>query len=306
MTSRRWLSPLRYPGGKSKLAPFVRSIIRENRIHDGCYIEPYAGGASVALDLLFTGDVRSVVINDLDPNIYAFWRSAVFRSDELITAVNDCALTIPEWRRQREILRSDTKDELSRGFATLFLNRTNRSGILKGGVIGGLDQTGVWKLDARFNRQGLSDRIRKIGGLRDHVDIRNEDAAVLVADSDIATTDSFVYLDPPYYDQGSKLYLSYNNDEDHKRIHASLESTPHTNWIVSYDNREFINQLYGTYRHFSYNLHYSANSSRTGREVMFFSDTLDIPALNTLENASQIKRVIALQNSAAGFQPRPN
>lgn len=67
-----YCSPLRYPGGKGKVADYFKQIFRDNSLYDGVYVEPYAGGASVALSLLFNEYVSKIIINDIDRSIFAF------------------------------------------------------------------------------------------------------------------------------------------------------------------------------------------------------------------------------------------
>ena len=66
-----------------------------------------------------------------------------------------------EWEKQKRIYEN-TRSEFLLGFATFFLNRTNYSGVITGGPIGGFEQKGQWKIDARFNKKSLIDRIERI------------------------------------------------------------------------------------------------------------------------------------------------
>ncbi|MGO2346144.1 MAG: DNA adenine methylase, partial [Providencia sp.] len=146
-------TPLRYPGGKGKLSYYIKSLIDENSLNDGVYIEPYAGGAGVALELLLQEYVRHVHINDIDIAIYSFWDSILNNTENFSRLVHDTIINIENWEKQKDILlNSGNHSTLEIGFATFFLNRTNRSGILKAGVIGGKTQSGKWKLDVRFNK----------------------------------------------------------------------------------------------------------------------------------------------------------
>ncbi len=165
-------SPLRYPGGKGKLANFIAEIIRCNELSDGTYIEPYAGGAAVAWELLLTGVVRRVVVNDLNKPIYEFWRSVLERTDDLISLIESTPVTMESWDKAKSVFMNKSSEGLDLGFSTFFLNRTNRSGILNGGAIGGKAQTGNWKIDARFNKAELCERIRAISSMRKKKGIR--------------------------------------------------------------------------------------------------------------------------------------
>ncbi len=275
-------SPLRYPGGKGKLAPYIRAIIAENRLTDGHYAEPYAGGASVGLDLLFGEYVRYIHINDLDRSVFAFWHSILNEADTLCALVEHCELTPAEWRRQRCIQEEKaTADLFSLGFSTFYLNRTSRSGIVSSaGMIGGNDQSGRWKIDARFNREELIRRIRRIAEARDRITLTNLDAVDFLADlAGTLPERSLTYLDPPYYVKGQqRLYASYYKASDHGAIAELLGAFPRC-WIVSYDYAPPILELYQDRRCIVYDLSYSAATRHDGAEVMFFSDDLRIPQL---------------------------
>ncbi|PZF67104.1 DNA adenine methylase [Curtobacterium sp. MCPF17_047] len=250
----------------------------ENELTGRDYVEPYAGGASVALSLLYEGYADRAFINDLNPGIHAFWKSALTQTDELCMLIDATPVTMETWHRQREVISSPGADGLDLGFATFFLNRTNRSGIIGGGVIGGLDQTGPWKIDARYNKPGLIQRIQKLGRHRNRVNLSNADAVDYVASWNDATLDpAFLYLDPPYFEKGEGLYDNFYDAADHAQIAASVADLAHP-WIVSYDARPEITALYPDAAQIRYGLSYSAASTRaTGSEIMFFSEGLTVP-----------------------------
>ncbi|WP_447882716.1 DNA adenine methylase [Serratia fonticola] len=271
-------SPLRYPGGKAKLAPHIKSLIQINCL-EGCeYVEPYAGGAGVALSLLMDGSVSHIHINDADLAIYSFWKVLTEHTDELIDFIKHVDISIEKWHEQKRILSCPKEySSLELGFATFFLNRTNRSGILKGGVIGGKNQDGKYKLDARFNKSNLLSRIDKIGQLADKITVSNEDAADLLLKLKSAPSgNSIVYLDPPYYIKGQGLYRNYYNHDDHVNI-MSILSDVSFKWIVSYDNNDEIKKIYNNYRQHEYILNYSAQCKAKGKEVIIYSDELKLP-----------------------------
>jgi DNA adenine methylase len=293
----RFPSPLRYPGGKGKIANFVKILMIENGLSGRDYVEPYAGGASVALALLFEGYAERVFINDLNPGVHAFWSSAVSRTDELCKLIESTPVTMRTWHEQREIANSPEAEGLELAFATFFLNRTNRSGIISGGVIGGLNQTGQWKIDARYNVDSLVQRIRKIGRHRSSVVVSNEDAVQFVKQwSDPAEDAAFLYLDPPYFEKGEGLYDNFYDAADHAQISESVSDLAHP-WIVSYDAHPEITQLYPDAVQIRYGLTYSAHKDRaTGSEIMFFSDGLTVPSM--LPNGISISQVVQAQRLA--------
>lgn len=272
-------TPLRYPGGKGKLAYYIKALIEENHLSDGHYIEPYAGGAGVALELLLQEYVRKVHINDIDPAVYAFWHSVLNCTDDLCRLIVDTPVNIDNWFKNKNIL-SDTDNHslLEVGFATFFLNRTNRSGILKAGVIGGKNQSGKWKLDVRYNKVELLKRIRDIENYRSRIFLYNMDSVDFIKKIP-ATLDEnvLVYLDPPYYIKGQDLYRNYYKNEDHIEIMNTLTNSKIKNWIVSYDNAIEIRNIYSNFRMMEYSLQYTAQSKKVGEEVMIFSNDILIP-----------------------------
>ena len=269
-------TPLRYPGGKAKFAPKIKSIIENNDLH-GHYVEPYAGGAGVALDLLFNGVCTDIHINDLDLAIYHFWKSITEETEDFIRLVSKTDVTIEEWHKQKEILKQDDISPIERGFAAFFLNRTNRSGILKGGVIGGLQQSGNYKLDCRFNKETLIKRIQKIGSLSNKIHVYNQDTEKWLLEIDnLIPSNSLIYLDPPYYEKGQGLYRNFYNHQDHKSIKEKLIKVK-TPWVVSYDNNQNIRDIYQQYRQEEYILNYSASKKMKATEVIIYSDSIKLP-----------------------------
>lgn len=270
-------SPLRYPGGKTKLYDYVKRILDTNSLH-GTYIEPFAGGAGLALKLLLNGDVKKIVINDSDPAIYSFWDCVINHTDELCDYVESVTIDMQEWHKSREVYFHPEKySSIDLGKATLFLNRVNRSGVLQGGVIGGKKQSGEYKMDARFNRDELVSKINTISSRKDSIDIYNMDALEFLAPSVLRHYYKvFINLDPPYVEKGGQLYLNYYREEDHKRLHDALIKLSRK-WIVTYDYCEYIEELYKDFRGSCINVQYSANKSRKAKELIYFSNSLIIP-----------------------------
>jgi DNA adenine methylase len=271
-------SPLRYPGGKSKIVNFVKAIFRENGLMDAHYAEPYAGGAAVALSLLYSEYVEAIHINDKSRSIYAFWHSVVHNTDAFVRLVETTEVTMAEWHRQKSIQQSkDTCDLLSLGFSTFFLNRTNRSGIISGGMIGGHAQSGTWKLDARFIKQPLIERIRKIGRYRRRIKVYNLDAVEFLTDIfPSLPSKKFLNLDPPYYVKGQCLYDNFYEHQDHESI-AKIMVKLNDRWIVTYDNVQEIIEMYPEFQRRTYGLTYTAGTKQKSTEIMIFSRGLKIP-----------------------------
>lgn len=276
----RYPSPLRYPGGKGKIANYIKVLMIENGLLGRDYVEPYAGGSSVALSLLFEDFAEHAHINDLNLGIFYFWKSATEETEALCGLITDTNVSIEEWHKQRAVLESQDSTPLEVAFATFFLNRTNRSGIISGGVIGGLDQSGPWKIDARFNKESLIQRIQKVGRYRNRITVSNLDAVEFVQQWNSAASDSaFLYLDPPYYEKGEGLYDNFYAASDHAGIAEAVRDLAHP-WIVSYDAHPDIIKLYPDAQQIRYRLSYSANHAKSlGSEVMFFSDEIAVPEL---------------------------
>lgn len=281
MYSKKLYSPLRYPGGKARFAPFIAEVMRANSLDGGHYLEPFAGGAGVALELLFDKHATQIHINDLDPAVHAFWSAATSDPDGLLRLLRDTPINMEEWHRLRHVMLSQDPDvsATERGFATLFVNRTNRSGILKGGVIGGKDQTGTYKLDARFNKDMIASRLDRIAQHADKITVHQEDAfSLLNRASDFLPDRSLIYLDPPYYVKGRDLYRNFYKHDDHLQIARLLQSPAFTRpWIVSYDSAPEICEMYSDAEALKYGLHYTAQARYVGDEVMFFKDGLAVP-----------------------------
>lgn len=283
MYSNKLYTPLRYPGGKARFAPLIAGVIAENNLTGGHYLEPYAGGAGVALSLLVEGVVEHIHINDADPAIADFWRAATQQSDQLMAMVASEPIDMDAWHHWRSVmLGSVPGSDLERGFATLFMNRTNRSGILKGGVIGGKAQTGDYKMNARFMREELCSRLDRIGAHADGIHVYEEDAKqLLLRCHQFLPAKSLVYLDPPYYVKGAGLYRNFYKHEDHVRIAKLLGSDRFRRpWVVSYDNADEIKEMYAYATPYAYGLNYTAQRRYTGSEVMFFSKRISAPLLS--------------------------
>ncbi len=272
-------SPLRYPGGKGKLAEFVKLVFERNELRDAYYVEPYAGGASVALSLLFCDYASKIIINDFDKSIYAFWYSVLNKTDELCKLILDTNININVWLQQREIQKyKDESELLILGFSTFYLNRTNRSGIISAGVIGGYNQNGDYKIDARFNKKDLISRIQNIGKQKNRILLYNLDAIELIGQiSSNLPEKTLIYFDPPYYLKGKQLYVNHYKHEDHLLVSKMINGISKHKWIVSYDNEKEIKDLYKENKKFIYSLNYSAGKIGTGKEVIIYHNDLIIP-----------------------------
>lgn len=270
-------SPLRYPGGKTRLLGFFRKLIRTNELRDVTYVEPYAGGAGAALGLLISGQVESIVINDLDPTISAFWRAVVGDHSSFSEMIESVPLTVDEWQKQKKIYRNpEDHDDLELGFATFYLNRTNRSGVLNAGPIGGHNQSGNYKIDVRFNRESLLERVRLIGLYRSRIEVRSDDGIDIV-NRYIREPNSLIYADPPYFVKGSSLYLNSFGDAEHRSLANCLNNESEGNWVLTYDDVPQVAELYSERRRINFSLNYSVHTAKKAQEVLVFADSLIAP-----------------------------
>ena len=274
-------SPLRYPGGKNKLSAFIAKICVDNNIN-GHYVEPYSGGASVALFLLLEGFVQKITINDKDRSIYAFWHSVLNRPKQLCDLIENAELTIEEWKKQKEVQNNKkTANLLDLGFSTFYLNRTNRSGIINAGVMGGVLQDGNYLMDCRFNKRELIERIKKIAKNKKNIRLYKKDAIKLIDKIQQEATDENIvfYFDPPYYLKSSSLYMNHYQDNSHLIVSEKIKSIQNIKWIVSYDNVPEIQNLYSDCSKKEYSFKHTAYNSRVGQEILFFSPTLKQPTI---------------------------
>lgn len=271
-------TPLRYPGGKTQLAPFVSDLMRVNELRCGVYAEPFAGGAGVAWRLLLSGHVSEVWLNDIDLGIYSFWHAVINRPDDLCELIETTSVTMDQWHRQRQILASKSAEPLNLAFATLFLNRTNRSGIIAAGVIGGKDQTGNYKLDCRFNKSELVAKIKRISKYRDVVRLSRVDARSCITQwSKNLPKKALLNIDPPYFAKGQELYTNFYQPSDHKALASTIQKLKCA-WMLTYDDAPEIEQLYTGLPVYRKELTYYAQVKRRAHELLIVAPHLKLPS----------------------------
>lgn len=280
-------SPLRYPGGKTQLSDYIKHLLEINNIKD-TYIEPFAGGFGVGLDLLFTNSIKEVVINDLDPSIHAIWYMIIHNPSLFIERIEKTPVTIEEWYKQRDF-REEYKNNyysIDNAFASFFLNRTNVSGIINGGPIGGKNQNGKYKIDCRFNKAGLIQKIKEISQYKERIRLMHLDANVFIKTEipKYISDSTFIFFDPPYYKQGRNLYLSFVNTKEHKQLAQNILSLNKYKWITTYDIEDEILKLYRPYVDaYTYSLNYSANKKRKAKEFMFVNNETKVDSFGKVK-----------------------
>ena len=268
-------SPLRYPGGKTQLYSIVKDILNKNDLFGGTYVEPFAGGAGLAIKLLLNGDVSNIVINDFDPAIYSVWYSMLNFTDDFFKFILHSELSIEEWHYHKERY-NNSLDLLELGFSTFYLNRTNVSGVIKGGVIGGKKQQGKYKMNARFNKEGLIKRISKIVDKKKYITLSNKNATDFIDEFDFNAGKAFVNFDPPYVKKGGQLYKNAFTEKEHIELSKKILACPF-NWIVTYDICELVKELYSSQRHSKLDINYSIGDTRDAKEFIFFSGNIILP-----------------------------
>ena len=288
MAGQNFYSPLRYPGGKGKMSPFFKDVIKSNNLTGCIYFELYAGGSAVALDLLLSDIVEGIVLKDADYHIYSFWHSILYDTDNFLNKLKNCTVSIAAWKKHRDIyLDYSNYTSLEVGFSTFFLNRCNRSGILtKAGPIGGIEQNGNYLIDARFNKKNLAERIKKIALRKTQITIFNLDTLMFIQQfqEQLNNGRSFIYMDPPYYKRGASLYLNHYLHQDHLNIAQALDGIRNLNWIVTYDHVSEIENIYAGFRTTSFTLNYSLQETRKAKEIMILSDNIILPSNYILAN----------------------
>lgn len=296
-------SPLRYPGGKSALYPAISGIIKSNKMDHCIYVEPFAGGANIAWSLLIDGVVDFIIINDADRAVYSFWRAITESTHWFIEKVESVPVTVEEWHKQRAILQGAKRYSKELGFAMFFLNRTNRSGILDAGPIGGYDQSGTYKIDCRFNKEVLIKKISKIAECKNSVRIYNQDISAFLRRFLPRWKNSgemFIYFDPPYYEKGRRLYMNYFSSEDHEKLRNAV-SLLDCKWIMTYDDNEKIDELYKNYHRCRFSINYSLANKKRGGELMIFRDSSCIPCIETI---SEMPRSISFDSRSINWEEK--
>ncbi len=283
-------SPLRYPGGKAKFAPYVKKVIHRLSEKIDTYIEPFAGGAGVALELLFSGEVKNIVINDYDKAVYSFWRAVVNDTGSLVSLIENTEVNIKEWHKQKQIyMECAGKYSVELAFATFFLNRTNRSGILSAGPIGGYQQQGNYLLDARYNKDNLIRRIEAIALYKKSIRVYNKEVRSFISGIISQYGDNaFVYFDPPYFNKGSRLYKNCLSKKDHMDIAEIIKRKVTCEWIITYDDAEEIKEIYKDNYYRVYDLIYSIVTSHVKSEIVIFKDGKLCPEYDLQEQKTKI------------------
>ena len=281
------LTPLRYPGGKSRLLGYVERFLKANHISPDCVCEPFAGTASISVGLLQKGLVDSAYICEKDPLIVAYWKAVKYHIDELVESVKSVEVSMDTWFDFKKYLPENAQTRFSvteLALAFLFYNRTNYSGIIKGGPLGGKSQKSPYKLGCRFNKPTIIEKLLDLSKVSENIHINLGDGLEFMKreSSNRSVESIFFYVDPPFYNAGKDLYREFFNDKDHIELAdflADLESP----WLLSYDDSEFIRNLYKEKRNAKIYIDYQANFLKKSAGELLFSNRV-IPPGSTVVN----------------------
>lgn len=267
----KFLNPLRYPGSKSAFIDDFSELVRSNNLSGLEIVEPYAGSASISLGLLFKGLVSSATLVERDPLVYSFWYCVFNRTTELVQAIKDLDVSLDTWHKltkYRDLDGVDGEDVLALGVAGLFFNRTNFSGVLHAGPIGGQSQGSAYAVDCRFNKADLIKRIETVSSLADRISVHFGDAIQTLEKANGEDNENrFFYVDPPYYKQGRKLYRYHYSLSQHKDL-ANALSQANFRWILSYDNHPVIEHFYSDFIQISTGFRYSSRKPKQEHELV--------------------------------------
>lgn len=271
LPAMRSISPFRYPGGKAFLYKLLYNSLQRLPEGERVYAEPFCGGAGSAVILLKLGAVSKIHLNDADPKVYSAWHAILTEPERFAKAIHDTPIDMPTWYAARDIVQNSTEVGFELGFATFFLNRTSRSGIVAGsGPIGGYDQQGTWKIDARFNRDALAERVKWLGSVEDRIVLTQEDALTFLTRSRdrLPLDQTLFFVDPPYVTAGGRLYLNAMNEEKHIALSDILQGGSLPHWLLTYDDHPLIRGLYQEMTISDLAVTYSLQSKRKEREVL--------------------------------------
>ena len=281
----RTYSPLRYPGGKTQLSKFLIEILKYNNLENVIYAEPFSGGFGAGLELLFSGKVRKVLINDFDISIYSIWYAILNETERFVQSIMMIDVTIEEWEKQKKIydeLKKSKVYSFELALASYFLNRTNVSGIITGGPIGGMNQESKYKLDCRFNKKNLAKKLKDISNWKYNIELYNYEANVFIDKVLLkySPEEIFIFFDPPYYEQGKNLYTNFFKHDDHTKLKRQIDKLKYYYWILTYDYHEEISDIYSEYSKYLYKINYSANKVRKANELLIHSGCTNIKSFD--------------------------
>jgi len=284
------LSPLRYPGSKKRLVLYLCEIIKYNKLNPDVLIEPFAGGGNIALHFLLNQIVNKAIIADKDKLIYSFWNVLFSNPDYLIDFIKKVKVNLNNFYRYKEMARNfENYEEEKLAEACIYLNRTSFSGIMTDivGPLGGKNQQSQYKIDCRFNKKTLIEKMKYISSLSRNVIVLSFDwkDTIKYAQDWVRNKKRldrlFFYFDPPFFNKANDLYRCYFNKEEHKQLYEEIICLNY-DWVLSYDNAPEIRRLYSNDKYITMHMEvpYSINSHAKRIEKELIITPLALPKLS--------------------------
>lgn len=249
-------SPLRYPGGKTRAIQILKSYVDKYFPNTSVLVSPFLGGGSFEIYMQDNG--YTVYGNDLFQPLYIFWKISKTRNRELIEKVRSKMPVTKEAFLSMRSLINQTTDELEIAAMYYIINRCSFSGST---FCGG------------FSKQASTDRLNEssLETLKrldiSNIHLSNRDCCEFLKQCDESES-MIVYADPPYYITN---YIYGKNGDLHESFdHKSFadEIQKRRNWIVSYNDCEYVRSLYDGCQFFTEEWSYGMNSSKKSNEVI--------------------------------------
>ncbi len=261
--SKAILSPLRYPGSKSKVLKRLKPYFVEHKE----YREPFAGSGAI-----FFGKPKADInwLNDKDENVANLLMSIRDNPEQLCEMIMEHHPSVSLWKHLKQYT---PQNYIESAFRFLFLNRTNYSGIIKANPIGGIGQNSQYKIDCRWNPEELCRRIHSCSRKLQETNITSTDySEIIQADGN----DVLMIIDPPYYVKGKDLYSVFMSPQEHKNLSEMLRYSNHK-FLLTIDDCEEVRKLYSWANFINQEQwYYSISSIANNRGKELFISNFDI------------------------------
>ena len=253
-------SPLRYPGGKSRAIKQIQEQF-PRRFTFSEYREPFVGGGSVFIYLKQIYPNIDIWINDLNPELYLFWKIAQSDLKALVTELRQIKKNRKDGRELFQELRELDVGKISdfeRAVRFFILNRITFSGTIESG---GYSEK---SFQTRFTESSI-DRLEKLGQILPGIRITNLDYREVVKQKGENT---FIFLDPPYltatksrlYGKDGDLHTSFN----HQEFANTMKKCDHQ-WLMTYDDSQEIRNYFQDFNIIPWQLQYGMNNYKQGK-----------------------------------------
>ncbi|MDJ0578828.1 DNA adenine methylase [Crocosphaera sp.] len=253
-------SPLRYPGGKSRAIKKIQEQFPKN-FNFSEYREPFVGGGSIFIYIKQIYPNIDIWINDLNPELYLFWKIAQSELKALVTELRQIKKNRTDGRKLFKELREIDIDKISdfeRGVRFFVLNRITFSGTIESG---GYSEK---SFHTRFTESSI-ERLENLGYILPGIRITNLDYREVVNQKGENT---FIFLDPPYltatksrlYGKDGDLHTSFN----HQDFAQTMKQCQHK-WLITYDDSEEIRNYFQDFNIIPWQLQYGMNNYKQGK-----------------------------------------